>query len=126
MGKSEVGQLSDERLLEGRIEMNTKLYVGNISPNTTEEDLRWLFSKTGHVVSIELIKDKETGRSKGFAFVEMISVGDAGKAVSEYNGYELNDHKIKVSPANANENKTQRKQKPGFVEYESYNKSIRK
>lgn len=106
--------------------MNTKLFVGNLSPNTTEEDLRWLFSKTGQVVSIDLIKDKETGRSKGFAFVEMISVGDAGKAVSEYNGYELNERQIKVSPAKLNENKTPRRQKPGFVEYESYNKSIRK
>jgi RNA recognition motif-containing protein len=106
--------------------MNTKLYVGNLSPNTTEEDLRWLFSKTGHVVSIELVKDKETGKSKGFAFVEMISVGDTGKAVSEYNDYMLNGRKIKVSPAKLNENKNQRRQKPGFVEYQSYNKSIRK
>jgi RNA recognition motif-containing protein len=106
--------------------MNTKLYVRNLSPNTTEEDLRWLFSKTGQVVSVELIKDKETGKSKGFAFVEMISVGDAGKAVSEYNGYELNGRKIKVSPAKPNENNNQRKQKRGYVEYESYNKSIRK
>ncbi len=106
--------------------MNTKLYVGNLSPNTTEEDLRWLFSKTGHVVSVELIKDKGTGKSKGFAFVEMINGGEAGKTVSEYNGYELNDRKIKVSPAKPNINKPQWKQKPAFVEYESYNKSIRK
>ncbi len=105
--------------------MNAKLYVGNLSLNTTEEDLRWLFSKTGHVVSVDLIKDKETGKSKGFAFVEMITVGDAGKAVSEYNGYDLNERKIKVSPAKPSENKIYRKRRPGFVEYESYNKSIR-
>jgi RNA recognition motif-containing protein len=106
--------------------MNTKLFVGNLSPNTTEDDLRWLFSKTGYVVSIELIKEKESRQSKGYAFVEMISVADAGKAVSEYNGYELNDRKIKVSPAKPNEYKPQHRQKRGFVEYESYNKSIRK
>jgi RNA recognition motif-containing protein len=106
--------------------MNTKLFVGNLSPNTTEDDLRWLFSKTGYVVSIELVKDKGTRQSKGFAFVEMISVSDAGKAVSEYNGYELNDRKLKVSPAKPNENKTQRKPRAGYVEYISYNKSIRK
>jgi RNA recognition motif-containing protein len=106
--------------------MNTKLYVGNLSLDTTEEDLRWLFSKTGNVVSVELIKDKATGESKGFAFVEMVSVGDAGKAVSEYNGYELNNRRIKVSPAKPNENKPQWRQKPGFVEYVSYNKSFRK
>jgi RNA recognition motif-containing protein len=112
--------------MEGRIDMNTKLFVGNLSLNTMEEDLRWLFSKTGHVVSIDLIKDKATRQPKGFAFVEMISVGDAGKAVSEYNGYELNDRKIRVSPAKPNENKTQWRRKQGYVEYESYNKSIRK
>jgi RNA recognition motif-containing protein len=106
--------------------MNTKLYVGNLSPDTTEEDLRWLFSKTGSVVSVDLIKDRETGISKGFAFVDMISVGDAGKAVSEFNGYEMGNRRMKVSPAKPNENKSQRKQKSGFVEYESYNKSIRK
>jgi RNA recognition motif-containing protein len=106
--------------------MNTKLYVANLSIDTTEEDLRWLFSKTGNVVSVNVIKDKETGKSRGFAFVEMISVGDAGKAVSEYNGYMLNNRQIKVSPAKQNENKNQRGQKQGFVEYVSYNKSIRK
>jgi RNA recognition motif-containing protein len=106
--------------------MNTKLFVGNLAPNTMEEDLRWLFSQTGYVVSVELIKDKNTSQSKGFAFVEMISGGDAGKAVSEYNGYQLNDRKIKVSPAKPSENKTYRRQKQGYVEYESYNKSIRK
>ena len=104
--------------------MNTKLFVGNLSPSTTEVELRWLFSKTGNVVSVNLIKDQETGKSKGFAFVEMISVGDAGKAVSQYNGYELNNRRMNVSPAKPN--KPQRNQKPGFVEYESYNKSIRK
>ena len=56
----------------------------------------------------------------------MISVDDAGKAIREYNGYELNGRKIKVSATNSNENKIQRKQKRGYVEYESYNKSIRK
>jgi cold-inducible RNA-binding protein len=105
--------------------MNTKLYVGNLAPETTEEDLRWLFSKKGQVVAVTLIKDKATGKSRGFAYVEMISTGDAGKAVSEYNGYELNHSKIKVSPANPEE-QHQRKPKPGFVEYQSYNKSIRK
>lgn len=110
----------------GMIKVNTKLHVGNLSPETTAEDLRWLFSKKGSVVSVELIMDRGTGKSKGFAYVEMISVGDAGKAVSEFNGYRLNRSRIKVSPANPPKPKPQRKQKPGYVEYESYNKSIRK
>ncbi len=105
--------------------MNTKLYVGNLSPVTTAEDLRWLFSTKGGVLSVELIKDRETGKSKGFAYVEMISSLDAGKAVSEFNGYFLDRRRIKVSPANPS--KPQRKQKTGgYVEYQSYQKSIRK
>jgi len=106
--------------------MNTKLHVGNLSPVTTAEDLRWLFNTKGRVVSVDLIKDKATGKSKGFAYVEMISVGDAGKAVSEFNGYTLNNSQMKVSPAKPNTPQQKQKRKAGYVEYESYNKSIRK
>ena len=76
--------------------MDTKLYVGNIPQHIREEDLRWLFSRTGIVVSVDLIRDPGTKKSKGFAFVEMISQGDAGKAVSEYNGYCLDENRLKV------------------------------
>jgi RNA recognition motif-containing protein len=107
--------------------MNSKLYAGNLSPSTTEEDLRWLFNTKGKVVSVELIRDKETGKSKGFAFVEMITTADAGKAVSEFNGYMLHDRRMKVSVSTTrpNTNNGRRRQNAGYVEYESYNKSIR-
>lgn len=79
--------------------METKLFVGNLSQLTTEEDLRMLFARTGTVASVEIIKDRDTGKSKGFAFVEMISQGDAGKAVSEYDSFDLDQHRIRVSVA---------------------------
>lgn len=102
--------------------MNTKLYVGNLSPATTGEDLRQLFNTVARVISVDLIKDKNTGKPKGFAFVEMISQGDAGKAVSEFNGYNLDRRRIKVKVAKS-ENR-QPKRATGYVEYKSYNESV--
>jgi RNA recognition motif-containing protein len=102
--------------------MDTKLYVGNLSPVTTAEDLRLLFATAGRVVSVELIKDKNTGKSKGFAFVDMVSQGDAGKAVSEFNGYYLDRHRIKVMVARRNS--PQRKRKIGYIEYKSYRENM--
>lgn len=102
--------------------MNTKLYVGNLSLLTTAEDLRMLFSSAGGVVSVTLIKDKKTGKPKGFAFVEMVSQGDAGKAVSEFNGRNVDKRRIKVLPAKAGGQ--QQKQTGGYVEYKSYNESV--
>jgi RNA recognition motif-containing protein len=84
--------------------METKLFVGNLSQLTTEEDLRMLFARTGTVASVEIIKDQDTGKSKGFAFVEMISQGDAGKAVSEYDSFNLDQHRIRVSVARPRHN----------------------
>jgi len=76
--------------------MLTKLYVGNFSQQVTEKDLRGLFSQTGKVVSVDLIKDPETGKSKGFAFIEMLSQNEVGKAVSQLDGYNLKQQSLKV------------------------------
>ncbi|MBE0408103.1 MAG: RNA-binding protein [Anaerolineales bacterium] len=83
--------------------MEKKLYVGNLSYNTTEAELRDLFSQAGEVASVELIKDRETGRSKGFAFVEMSSQSEAEKAISTFNSYNLDDRVIKVNLARPRE-----------------------
>ncbi len=104
--------------------MDTKLYIGNLSPITTAEDLRLLFARAGGVVSVELIKDKRTGKPKGFAFVDMISRGDAGKAVSEFNGYRLDQRRIKVMVAKARN--PQPKRPTGYTEYKSYAQSVLK
>lgn len=79
--------------------MAKKLYVGNLSYNTHDEDLREAFSKFGEVLSVNLITDQATGRSKGFGFVEMASDEDAEKAISSLNGTTFMDRSITVNEA---------------------------
>ncbi len=79
--------------------MDTKLYVGNLSYDTTEEDLRTLFATAGTVTSVALIKDRGTGRSKGFAFVEMASQSDAEEAIKTLDGKSVGNREIKVNKA---------------------------
>lgn len=79
--------------------MAKKLYVGNLSYNTHEEDLREAFSKIGEVRSATLIVDQTNGRSKGFGFVEMAVDEDADKAISTMNGTSFMDRTITVNEA---------------------------
>jgi RNA recognition motif-containing protein len=79
--------------------MAKKLYVGNLSYNTHEEDLREAFSKIGEVVSATLIVDQASGRSKGFGFVEMATDEDADKAITSLNGTAFMDRTITVNEA---------------------------
>jgi RNA recognition motif-containing protein len=76
-----------------------QLYVGNLDYTTTEDSLRDLFGPFGEVVSAKIIIDRETGRSKGFAFVEMSAKNDGIKAISSLNGQEVNGRNIKVNEA---------------------------
>ncbi|MBI3242801.1 MAG: RNA-binding protein [Chloroflexi bacterium] len=80
-----------------------KLYVGNLSYETSEEDLRALFTQAGAVASVALIKDRDTGRSKGFAFVEMATQAEAEKAISMYSGHKMNDRDLTVNLARPRE-----------------------
>ena len=86
--------------------MVVKLYVGNLSYSTSEEDLRTLFAQSGTVTSVTIIKDRDTNSSKGFGFVEMDSQADAQKAISMFNGYQLGDREIKVNPAKPKEERS--------------------
>ncbi|PKO07109.1 MAG: RNA-binding protein [Chloroflexi bacterium HGW-Chloroflexi-3] len=83
--------------------MENKLYVGNLSYATTEEELNALFSNAGTVTSVAVIKDRETGRSKGFAFVEMSSQAEAEKVINQYNGYTMGDRDLRISIARPKE-----------------------
>jgi RNA recognition motif-containing protein len=79
--------------------MEVKLFIGNLSFVTKEEDLRTLLAQAGTVVSADLVKDRSTGESKGFAFVVMGSQADAVKATQMFNGYSLDDREIRVGTA---------------------------
>jgi RNA recognition motif-containing protein len=84
-------------------EMDNKLYVGNLPFSTTEEDLQSMFSQAGTVVSVSLIKDRDTGRSRGFAFVELSTQAEAEKAVSLFNNTPLENRSLKVNLARPKE-----------------------
>ena len=79
--------------------MGRKLYVGNLPYSATEQTLRETFSQCGTVDSVTMITDRDTGRSKGFGFVEMSSDSEAQKAIQELNGSTLEDRQIKVNEA---------------------------
>ncbi len=83
--------------------MEAKLYVGNLSYDTTEQALRELFMQAGAVTSVALIKDRDSGQSKGFGFVEMGSQADLQKAISMFNGYTLNNRQLTVNVARPRE-----------------------
>jgi RNA recognition motif-containing protein len=85
--------------------MATKLFVGNLSFNTTEGDIQDLFKQAGTVASCELIMDKFTNKSRGFAFVTMGTQEEATKAVADFNGKELDGRALTVNEAKPREDR---------------------
>lgn len=85
--------------------MATKLYIGNLSFDTTESDLRETFAAFGDVASCNVITDRDTGRPRGFAFVEMVSADAANKAVAELNGKEVGGRALVVNEARPREDR---------------------
>jgi len=79
--------------------MEVKLYVGNMARSTTEEELKTLFLQAGNVSAVEVIKDRDSGQSKGFAFVTMGEQAEADKAISMFNAYSLAERELKVNIA---------------------------
>jgi RNA recognition motif-containing protein len=79
--------------------MEAKLYVGNLSYTTSDDDLRTLFAQAGTVVSVAVIKDRDTGTSKGFGFVEMTNQVEAQNAISMFNAYQLGERPLTVNLA---------------------------
>jgi RNA recognition motif-containing protein len=84
--------------------MSRKLYVGNLSFGTIEEDLQQLFSEVSTVDSASMMTDRDTGRSRGFAFVEMSSKAEGEAALSKFNGAELDSRSLTVNEAKPREN----------------------
>ncbi len=88
--------------------MDAKLYVGNLSYDTTEDGLRTKFAEAGTVVSVEVIKDRDTGRTKGFAFITMGNQAEAENAIKMFNGKMLDNREIKVNIARPKEDRPQK------------------
>ncbi len=83
--------------------MEVKLYVGNLSYATTEDDLRTLFAQAGNVTSVAVIKDRDTGSSKGFAFIEMSTLAEAQNAIKMFHNYQLGERPLTVNTAKPRE-----------------------
>ena len=79
--------------------MDVRLYVGNMAKTTTEAELRTLFAQAGNVSAVDIIKDRDSGLSKGFGFVTMTDQTEADKAISMYNAYSMAEHDLKVNVA---------------------------
>jgi RNA recognition motif-containing protein len=79
--------------------MSTKLYVGNLPYETTESDLQALFEGAGQVSTISIVRDRDTGRARGFAFVEMSDVDGAQRAISELNQHQYGGRSLTVNEA---------------------------
>ncbi len=85
--------------------MSMKLYVGNLAFQTSSEDLQQLFAQAGTVESASVVEDRETGRSRGFGFVEMASKEEGQKAIEQFNGKELNGRNLNVNEARPREDR---------------------
>jgi RNA recognition motif-containing protein len=90
---------------KGKKKMSMKLYVGNLSFDTSSSDLQTLFEETGTVQSASVIEDRETGRSRGFGFIEMSTKEEGAAAIQKFNGQEVGGRALKVNEAKARENR---------------------
>ena len=96
--------MPDMKILEkAKANMEAKLYVGNLSKSTTQEELNILFAQAGEVTAAEVIRDRKSGDSRGFAFVTMSVQSEADKAISMFDSYSLSDNILKVSLAKPRE-----------------------
>ena len=79
--------------------MDIRIYVGNLPKTTTQDEISTLFAQAGTVSSVDLVKDKMSGQSKGFAFVSMPTQTEADKAISMFNAYSMGENALKVNVA---------------------------
>ncbi|MEK6337678.1 MAG: RNA-binding protein [Acidobacteriota bacterium] len=86
--------------------MSTKLYVGNLAFQTTSQELQEMFAQAGTVESAAVVEDRDTGRSRGFGFVEMSTKEEGAAAIDQFNGKEVNGRALKVNEAKPRENRS--------------------
>ena len=94
--------------------MSMKLYVGNLAFQTSSENLRELFAQAGTVESATVVEDRDTGRSRGFGFVEMSNSDEGNAAIAQFNGTELNGRMLKVNEAKPREDRGGRGGRGGY------------
>ena len=85
-----------------------KLYVGNLNESTSEKDLSVLFESVAEPMTVKIIKDRDSGRSRGFGFVEFESQNDGNDIISKFNGYSMNGYQLKVNEARERNERSQR------------------
>ena len=85
--------------------MSMKLYVGNLAYQTSSDDLQQLFAQAGTVETAAVVEDRETGRSRGFGFVEMSSTEEGNAAIQQFNGHEIGGRALNVNEAKPRENR---------------------
>jgi cold-inducible RNA-binding protein len=90
-----------EGVSDGKVQMATRLYVGNLPFSATEDEVRRLFEGSGTVVSVDLINDRETGRPRGFGFVEMSTAEEAAAAAKALDGSNMGSRQLRVNEAQA-------------------------
>ena len=88
--------------------MSMKLYVGNLAFQTSNDDLQQLFAQAGTVESASIVEDRDTGRSRGFGFVEMASAEEGRAAIEQFNGKEVNGRSLTVNEARPREDRGNR------------------
>jgi cold-inducible RNA-binding protein len=88
--------------------VNKKLYIGNLPYSATAEEIRALFEQVGEIADVAVISDRETGRSKGFGFVEMATEDLAQEAIRRFNGYSMNNRPLTVNEARPREERPHR------------------
>lgn len=99
---------------KGFCDMATNLYVGNLSFQSNDDELTRLFAEFGEVVSAKVVMDRETGRSRGFGFVEMANEADANNAVAELDQKDFLGRNIRVNPARPREERPSRDSGYGY------------
>lgn len=91
---------------ESKGNMETRLYIGNMSQETSEQELRTMFTEAGTVSAVDLIMDRQTGKPKGFGFVTMSSLDEAEKAISLFDTKEMHSRPLKVNIAKPREERS--------------------
>jgi len=100
--------------------VNKKLYIGNLPYSATAEDIRALFEQVGDIADVAVISDRETGRSKGFGFVEMATEDLAQEAIRRFNGYSMNNRPLTVNEARPREERPRRDNGGGYGDRNRY------